>query len=174
MDWTALGSIATGIGVIVAVEASRREHKHSRIALAVELLLRYEHRFESDEWRRTRVRAALFLIGRDGDEHKGERAVTDVLNFFEMLCSLVDQKVLELRPVWHSFGGWMLSYRRLAEQHIAKWQAENAANFKDFCTTCDNLMRIEVAERCLVAPGPEYYRQEDLEFAEREARLLSI
>jgi hypothetical protein len=171
IDWTAIGSIATGIGVIWAVEQSRRERKHSRLALGIQILLEYEAKFESIEWRQKRAAAARHLLGSDPNPTRGERAVTDVLNYFEMICSLVQQDILDIRAVWHSFGGWILSYYRLAESYVTVWRKENSSSLKDLGDLYDRILRIELAERCLVDGTPGAFRLEDESFAAREAVL---
>jgi hypothetical protein len=119
IDWTAIGSIATSIGVIVAVVAFIIESHRSRFTKAIDILMQFDKRFDSPEFRETRRRAAEFLLSGSKEEDKdGRQAIADVLNFFETVAFLYRNKAIKANVVWHTFASWLLPYWKAAESYI--------------------------------------------------------
>lgn len=51
VDWAAIGSIASAMGVIVAIVALIIESRRSMFTKAIDVLLQYDSRFDSPEFR---------------------------------------------------------------------------------------------------------------------------
>lgn len=69
-------------------------------------ILTLRERFESPRYRAARRELSARLL-----EHGGEELESlEVVMFFELLGVLTHQRVLNVRLVWHAFGGWVTNY----------------------------------------------------------------
>ena len=124
----AVGGIATGIGAIWAAVVARRQaqvterslaqterslaeqNERARLNLEVDLLTRLGDRFEGPHFLSRRRAAAKYLIENAfvGDDmvevERLNRAVFDVLNFYEQLGELQRLGALKAESVWNTFG----------------------------------------------------------------------
>jgi hypothetical protein len=148
IDWTALGSIASSIGVIVAIFIFVYESRRSRFTKAIDILMQYDNRFDSPEFRATRRRAAKFLLSGSKKEDKdGRQAISDVLNFFEIIASLYKHKIIKATMVWHNFGCWLLPYWKAAESYIQESRLKDPTSYEDTDTLFNDVLDIEKTSR---------------------------
>jgi len=148
IDWTAVGSIASSIGVIVAIFTFIYESRRFRFTKAIDILMQYDNRFDSPEFRATRRRAAKFLISGNKKEDKdGRQAINDVLNFFETIAFLYKNKIIKANMVWHTFGCWLLPYCKAAESYIQESRLEDPSSYEDTDTLFTDVLDIEKTSR---------------------------
>jgi hypothetical protein len=117
--WTALGSIASMIGVIVAITVFIFNNRKSNFTKAIDILMQYDNKFDSPEFRAKRCLAAKFILnGSKKDDKDGQQALNDVLNFFEIIAFLFANKAINAAMVWHFFASWFLPYWKASEKYI--------------------------------------------------------
>jgi hypothetical protein len=144
IDWTAIGSIATSVGVIVAVVALIIESRRSRFTKAIDILMQFDNRFDSLEFREIRCRAAEFLLSGSKEEDKdGRQAIADVLNFFETVAFLYRNKAIRADMVWHTFASWLLPYWKAAESYVQRRRLDDPNSYGETAVLFDAVWSIE-------------------------------
>jgi len=144
IDWTAIGSIATSIGVIVAVILFIIESRRSMFTKAVDILMQYDNRFNSQEFRKIRRRAAEFFLSGSKEEDKdGRQAIADVLNFFETVAFLYCNKAIKANMVWHTFASWLVPYWKAAESYTQKRLLDDPNSYRETAVLFDAVWSIE-------------------------------
>lgn len=133
----AVGGIATGIGAIWAAMLARRQaqlterslaeqNERVRLNLEVDLLLRLEDRFDSDQMQAIRRRAARYIKDNffsDGsllEVRTVNRDVWEVFNFYEDLGYFVTIGAVRPYTAWRSFGMGAFAHWALGKPTIAK------------------------------------------------------
>jgi hypothetical protein len=142
--WSAL---ASGVGIIVAVIAIVVESRRSRFVSGVELIMKLDEKFESNEFRRRRARAAEHLKSDFKDGMEGQVALEDVLNFFEMLGFFHRKGAVDSETVWHTFGTWVVSYYALSRDYIALCRQEDVAWYRELTSLYEATKAFDQTER---------------------------
>ena len=150
----ALGGIATGVGAIWAALVARRQaqvsersltqternlaeqgqilreqNERARLSLEVDLMYKFQERFDSQRFQNLRKRHLAYLKENVlvDDEilevHHLDAATEQILDFFEELGYLTRIGVLRLDQVWHVWGG-VRSDWQLCEPAIKKMRDE--------------------------------------------------
>lgn len=172
-NWTAIGVFVTAASLIATVWIAIKESRSSRFAKGVDLLLHFEARFESPEFRQVRAKAAHYLqAGHPAGDLTGRQALADLLNFFETIAFMKRHRLVSAEMVWHSFATWLLPYSVACKQFIdARRNADNNA-FAQFCSLSEDVERVEERESNYRArdglTGPKALS----EFLEAERALL--
>lgn len=147
IDWTAIGSIATGIGVIVTVIVFIVESRRSRFARAIDILMQFDSRFDSPEFRGIRRCAAEFLLsGAKEEDRDGRQAIADVLNFFETVAFLYRNKVIEANMVWHTFASWLLPYWKASDSYLRRRLLDDPNSYRETAVLFEAVWSIEKKE----------------------------
>lgn len=171
IDWTAVGSIATALAVLVAVVAIVVDGRRSRCAAGVDLIMRLNNQFGSATFRKTRCNAARYL--RDTDDYDNPcDALYDVLNFFAMVAYLRYQGVLDSFTIWYTFGEWLIPYYRLSEPIIARWQKLDPTDYGWLTQLCEEIRRIDQQKRHYTVLPPLDLDEENARFLDDECNLL--
>jgi hypothetical protein len=119
-DWNAISAIAASVAAIAAIGWQLSELRHRRHVRRTELALRLDERFDSLEFRHTRIRAAQYLLNPTTDDGEGEDALYSILNFFEGIAYHWKQKLLNDESVWFHFAYWLLPYYNVAKKQIGE------------------------------------------------------
>ena len=144
VDWTAVGSIASAIGVIVAIIVFIVESRRFIFTRAIDILLQYDDKFNSSEFREIRRRAASYLIsGSKKEDKEGRQAICDVLNFFETIALLYKNKIIKDKMVWHTFSSWLLPYRKAAESYVVECRLQDPTSYEDTDILFKDILAIE-------------------------------
>ena len=148
IDWTAVGSITSSIGVIAAIVFFIFENRRSKFSRAIDILMQYDNKFDSPEFRATRRRAAEFLLsGGKSDDEEGRQAINDVLNFFENIAFLYDNNVVNAKMVWHTFASWFLPYWKTSETYIKESRSYDSTSYENSDALFNKVLAIE-KKRC--------------------------
>ncbi len=140
-------SVATSIGVLVALGSLWVQGKRSRFAQSIDLLLKLEERFfDKDAMIEARIRAATAL-----KNHRKKVVnppskmddVDDVLDFFEHVGLLERRKAIDEEMVWHSFYYHLQSYYLLSKQHIQEKMEKSPVIWEDMVKLQKKLVDIE-------------------------------
>jgi hypothetical protein len=133
-SWIAIGSIAGCVGVIVAIGAIIVESRRALFMKGIEIVMQMDARFETPEFRQLRRIAARHLLdGRPAHDAEGAQALADVLNFFETLAFLHRRNAVSIDMIWHTFGTWILTYIKAADEYLKRRQAKDPNCFRDAC-----------------------------------------
>jgi hypothetical protein len=133
------------------VKSLRQQNERSRLNLELDLLSRLGERFESPQLRRSRGAAGKYLLDNafvDDDIVGAERlnrAVWDVVNFFEDLGYLQKIEALQPESVWNSFGVYAQAYWLLCKPGLEKLREEfeSPAMYEHFEYLCHLMADIE-------------------------------
>jgi hypothetical protein len=148
IDWTAIGSISSSIGVIVAIIIFIFQSRRAMLTKAIDILMQYDKRFDSTEFRLIRSRAAKYLLsGNKKEDGDGRQAISDVLNFFEAVAFLYKNKIIKADMIWHTFASWFLAYWKAAELYIQESRLEDPTAYEDTNTLFDAVLTIEKKAR---------------------------
>ena len=97
-----LVSIAQVGGVLVAISALWWQIRRARLATNVELALRFDDKFNREDFRKLRADAAKEL--KQGDPSK---KAEDVFDLFETIGYLVRTSAIRRELAWHTFYEWV-------------------------------------------------------------------
>jgi hypothetical protein len=148
MDYEAVAALAALVTVAVAALALWYESKRSRFSLGVELYMKLDERFNSNEMRNIRKAAAKSLLsGRLGTGPAFRTTVEDVLDFFEMIGFLLSRGALDERMVWHGFFNIIHPYWLSAQEYIEDQRREDPTVWSDLAQLHQRLLSIEKTER---------------------------
>ena len=128
----------------------------SRTTLGVELTLKFDDHFSSDDFvdaRRTSASKVLEAINttlnfRDEvtrvliDDY-GE--IEEILDFFEQIGYLVRKGILDKKFVWHTFSYWFFRYWHLTKGYIDV-RGKNSSVYKDLAFLNESMIEIEKEE----------------------------
>jgi hypothetical protein len=141
MDAGILAAWAAILGVVIAIVTLAIQNRQAHFTSSIELLLHFEERFESDEFRRKRKQAAAALLGGKTDQ------ADDVLDFFEMVGLLIRQRALNETMVWHAFGRWALLYHHAALPTMEKKKEEDSSAWTELCYLFERMKDLELRHR---------------------------
>jgi transposase len=125
---TLLLSIGSLVAATVALFIAWFQLKHHRIALGVQILVKYEERFDDSRMRAKRAAAAKALLARtDSPELEA------VLDFFETIGLLVRKRCIQPDIAASSFAFWALRYWQLAQNRVmARREAEHDSTIWEY------------------------------------------
>jgi len=140
-SWTIVSAIAAGVGVPVAIGSVVWQIRQSRLALGVDLLLRFEARFDEPAFRSSRQTAAEALM--QGPDHR----IDDVIDFFETVGLLTRRRVLNPEVIWNEFSYWVFGYWLVAKDYITGKRADDPLRWVEFEWLYKKLFWIEFRKR---------------------------
>jgi hypothetical protein len=138
LDWTAIGTIVAILALLISTWRQIAESKRYRIAQSVELLLKLEDRFDNDEFRKIRKRAAKKLL--KGDLYSAGK----ILDFFETIGLLLERGVLDKDMVWSSFDYWIRAYTQAADAHIKRVQNQDPTTWTYVCSLRKSMDEVQM------------------------------
>lgn len=115
----------------------------------------------------TRRRAARALI-----EQRPNFDVDQILDFFEEIARLVDQRVLSEKNAWHTFYWPMANYSSASEAYIRKVQShEGSATWDGLAIALERFKKIELAQSKQPKKQIHPTKEEMQEFLQDEEHL---
>lgn len=143
LNFKALADATPVVAVIVSILALLYQIRRSRIATSLELVTKFDDRFNGDEFRKVRLAASQAL-----SEHPSPTEAEDVFDFFETLGYLARTGAAEKGFLWHTFYHWVHGYWSAGSQHIKqkRTEAKNAKLWCDFEALHAALLKIERRE----------------------------
>jgi len=138
MKWETVEAFGTVAGAMVAIIAIWQQNRAFKATLAADLSMKLDDRFGSEEFRKTRSKAARSLR-----DHVSEGGAEDVFDFFEMLGLFARRKVLDVEIIHSFFFHWISLYWIAGRDHIVKKQLRASSAWKDFGDLYLSVLRIE-------------------------------
>jgi hypothetical protein len=116
-------------GVLVAISALWWQIRRARVSTNVELVLKFDDKFNREDFRRIRSIAARQFRGSQSAD-----SAEDVFDFFETLGYLVRTGAIEKELAWHTFYEWVRGYWSVGLQHIQtkRQERKDPALWADF------------------------------------------
>jgi len=143
MDFNAMAAYAAVIAAGAAVVGVYTESKRARFALGVDLLMKVDERFNSEQIRKARRAAAECLV----DKTKKDVSDTDdLLDFFDSLGLLTRRGALDEVMVWHTFFPWVNVYWNAANQYITSSRQKEPTLWANAAYLYQHLAAIEKRE----------------------------
>lgn len=117
---TGAGVIFTGIGVIVSIDSMKDQIKHVRTGWQIDLLLKFEERFDGNRMIQERLTVSKFLLTyRELEVNDPQWSTVDnLVDFFQSIGTFVEENIMEIKFVSNFFGHWMLHYFKAIEPYI--------------------------------------------------------
>jgi hypothetical protein len=160
-------------------ERAREQNERARLSFETDMVFKLEDRFKKGLLP-NRINAAQYIRNKYGDRLDGldsaniisdNRAVWDVLNFFEYLAHLTKSEALSSVAVWEKFGYWIEGYWALYKPEIERHRhTQREPNYYgDFGALNDKMIEIDRLEEGIEG---EFTTQSKLRaFVEAEATL---
>ncbi len=129
VDFKLILNIAQILGVIAAICGLIYQIRRSRFSLNLELVLKFDDKFNGEHFKRKRIKAATSIL-----KKKQYLDAEDIFDFFETVGYLVRKKTLNKKIVWHTFYGWVQGYWSSGIEHIKRKRREENDNtlWEDF------------------------------------------
>jgi hypothetical protein len=162
MDWNAIAALAGLAAAIVAIVALFLQSRQTAFAIAVDLLLKMDERFDSPEMLRRRQCAARGLLNGSEDN------VRDVLNYFELVGLLMRRKALDRAMVWHDLSYWITQYADAARDYINAERHKDPNLWTELLWLDAQMLDIERSHR---PRGSIKYLEKRVDFLRKEASL---
>jgi len=142
--WGALATCASALiaagAVCAAVWSYRSQVQQSKIALAVQVLMKLEDDFDSPRMRAKRARAAKALQNRP---HEGTADIDAILDFFEGVALYERSGVIETEFVWHGFYMWFSYYYHLTNRYRTEVRQDDSKTWADIESMYQRLSAFE-------------------------------
>ncbi len=165
MDYNAIPVWTAVVASLTAIIALLCESSRSRFQLGVDMLLKFNDKFASDEFRKARRKAARGLKQGTNDD------ADDVLDFFEMIGLLVRRKAINEKFVWHSFFYSVHRYCLLSKDYIASSRKEDATIWEDLIWLHSRLTKLEKKLRRCSDDGLKVSTEELNDFIKYEQEI---
>jgi hypothetical protein len=153
-----LVSIAQVGGVLVAISALWWQIRRARLATNVELALRFDEKFNREDFRKLRADAAQEL--KKGSPSK---KAEDIFDLFETIGYLVRTSAIRKELAWHTFYEWVHGYWSIGNPQIMKSRHEkkDPKRWSDFEYLHKELLKVQRSES---SPGePELLSPEEID-----------
>ncbi len=192
------GLVGAFIGGVFSLYGTRKilnfEAKNRKQSQDIDLILKFDDRFNDDTFRKIRAAAAKSINSfraklsdkRSADKALGKTTDPDILlqniynisdvkedafDFFEGLGLLFRRYQIDKELVWSCFSPWVNGYWQSAKEYILEAQKEDDTVWEDFKNLYDRLAEVE-KKRCKLADGDLIWDDKDINvFLESELRL---
>lgn len=145
--WAAVASAFVAlVSAVVALIGIRAESRAGRRSLAVDILIRYEERFDASPMRTARRACAEFLMyhwGHLAEADDESNVVAPVLDFFEPIGVLTHQKVLDQEMVDTYFGEWILVYWRVCKPYVERSRTKRPTVWEGTEYLYDSVLKVQ-------------------------------
>lgn len=142
IDYNFITAWAAMLAAIVAILTLYFENRRHRFSVGIDLLLKLDERYDSDNMRKFRRSAAKSLLSGNSS---GD--VDEVLDFFEMMGFLVRRGALDKKMVWHNFSHSISGYWNAAKEHIQEEKLKDPTVWQDLDLLYKSVITIEKRER---------------------------
>src|SRR5215813_3396699 len=149
IDWVAIGSIGTFVGVFVAAGAIFYQGYLARRAARLDNIWRLVAYWDSDKMWMMRAKAA-----REIKKRKPAEDMADLLGFFEHIGYLLRKRWIDTESAWVMFSDWALPYWQAAKYAIEEDQRKDPTLWVEFGYLNDHLVEFDKKKR--TAPGRPY------------------
>lgn len=139
MDSAAISGLAASVSALVAITALAIQDRRARALLRIELLFKFDDRFNSESFRQVRAAAASAIL----DDAQDWGDVEDVLDFFELMGDMARRRALDLEMVWSTFFYWINGYWCAAATLIRETRSDDATTWSELCYLRERVLRIE-------------------------------
>jgi hypothetical protein len=143
--WESITAIGTATIAIATALTLWSEIKRSRLSQAVDIVLQLDAKFNSDEWRERRSRAA-----REISSGKLDSEAENIIDLFETLAFLTEnRKVVDEEAIWHFFSYWINNYYELMRSRIDERRRNDPTVWQDIVPFVEKLRSIDARRRGL-------------------------
>lgn len=142
IDYNLIATWIALVSALVAIVGLWSQSRQSSFALSVDLLLKFNDRFKSEEMRKIRKATAISILDKNNSE-----IYDDVLEFFEMIGLLTRRGALDEKMVWHTFYYWIDGYWHSANKYITTDMKKDPTLWQDFSYLHKRVTAIENRER---------------------------
>ena len=141
IDWNTIVALTGVVTAIVAIVALIIEIRQSRVALEVDMVMEFNEKLDSEEIREFRkVSAEKLLEGKSSYISELEK----LLDFFAIIATLVERKVISLPMAYDQFSWWMVRYWVAAlPSHIRESRSLDPQSFMRLEKIVEKLMKYE-------------------------------
>ena len=112
--------------LVVTIVGLGSQILRSAFSMSVDLTLKLDDKFNSDNLRKQRAKAAKSILKSNFKEAE------DVFDFFETVGLLVRRKALDKEVAWHSFFHWIHGYWTSSSSYLVEERRKNPSVYKDF------------------------------------------
>lgn len=161
IDWAI---IVSSIAVLVAVIALFVQTRNARIALQTQALLSLSDRFDSEEMRTIRRRAASNLL----TQKPSDDELADILDFLSSIAFLRSKGAIDRALAYNQFSWWMVRYWHAASPFIVEERLRDPRSWTMLERVVSELEKLEEHEGF---PQDAYSAEKIREFLLRESRL---
>ncbi len=153
------------LAVLVAIISLIVQSRRSKFSLNVDLLLKLDDRFNSEQFKALRKAAAQSI--KAGTFEDAE----EIIDFFEMIGLLVRRRALDVELVWHSFFHWIHHYAFALEHYIALAREKDPTIWEDFVLLREKVVAIEKRKRKCSDTALQVNKTDLEQFVRNESRL---
>jgi len=108
--------LVPALGVLVAILALCYQILRSRFSMNLDLVLKLDNKFNSDEFRKLRATIAKSILESGKDQIADD--IEDVFDLFETVGYFVRHHALNKKIVWHTFYVWLHGYWSVGNNYI--------------------------------------------------------
>lgn len=157
MSAEAWAAIAGWVAAVVAIVSVMIQTRRARRAETVSLITHLEQEYESAEFRNIRAAAASYLHAHnsgglpDSDEPgpildlEEEQSAIRLLNFFEKVGFLLNQKVISAEALWHFFSYAVVPYWYASRLYVKEIQKDDPNQYTAFDSLYLAVLKVESA-----------------------------
>jgi hypothetical protein len=169
MDYGAISAWAAIITAFVAIIAVWVQERRARFSQGVDLVLKFDEVFESQEFKAKRRAVAGLILKQENLEKGDTNAIEGLLNHFEMIGLLLRRGLLDKELVSATFFLWLHHYLPALKDYIAAVRRWEPTAWEDVDWLYEQLVPLERQQRNVPEIGPS--EQSRKEFFERELHL---
>lgn len=143
MDWNAIAAVAGWVAAVAAIATLWWQQWQSNFSTHLDYLWRLQDQFNGPEMAAKRAIAAAQLL----DGNTKENPKTDaILDFFDLVGYIVQQKALDKEAAWMMFSDAGCSYWYGAEPYIKAANLKNPLYWEHFKPLIDAFISIEMSK----------------------------
>jgi len=148
VPWIALTALGSLIAAIATIYGICKTTKTQKEVASVDILLRYENKFESKKMRKHRKGLASTILN-DSKDFVTQGEHESVLDFFESIGMLMRKKYLDPESIWVSFGYYIIRWRKVCQNYINHIRTVHHDNtlYEEFEYLADKICKIEEKKR---------------------------
>jgi hypothetical protein len=167
INYNAVASWSALAAAIVAIVGMILEGRRKRFSLGVDLILKLNEQFDSEQFRERRRRAAKGIR-----EEKFAEA-EEVFDFFDTVGMFTRRGALDKKIVWSVYSHWVYFYWQASKNYISKTTKESPAVWLDFKYLFGAMLKVERRESKKNSFQEEPKKEDVLRFLEEEEKLDS-